>query len=81
MARIAWTPGPRGVGLAETRRQPNFQGKGQRVRLGIVIGSSGAEFAIDMDYIREAESLGYDSAWTSESWGSDALTSAAWVLA
>ena len=51
------------------------------MRLGIVIGSSGADFAIDMDYIREAESLGYDSAWTSESWGSDALTSAAWVLA
>ena len=51
------------------------------MRLGIVIGSSGAKHSIDLDYIREAERLGYDTAWTSESWGSDALTAAAWVLA
>ena len=29
----------------------------------------------------EAESLGFDSVWTSEAWGSDAITPAAWVLA
>ena len=51
------------------------------MRLGIVIGNSGAKHAIDLDYIRDAESLGYDSVWTSEAWGSDALTAAAWVLA
>ena len=27
-----------------------------------------------MDLIREAESLGYDSAWSAEAWGSDAVT-------
>ena len=31
--------------------------------------------------LREIESLGYDSIWTSEAYGSDALTPAAWVLA
>jgi F420-dependent oxidoreductase-like protein len=34
-----------------------------------------------MDYVREAENLGYDTVWTAEAWGSDALTPAAWVLA
>ena len=34
-----------------------------------------------MDLILEAERLGYDSAWTSEAWGSDAVPPAAWVLA
>lgn len=34
-----------------------------------------------MDLVLAAERLGYDSVWTSESWGSDAVTPAAWVLA
>ena len=37
--------------------------------------------SIDMDLVLAAESLGYESVWTSESWGSDAVTPAAWVLA
>ncbi len=50
------------------------------MRLGLVIGYSGAQFAIDMELIEEAERLGYDSAWTSEAYGSDAVTPAAWIL-
>ena len=51
------------------------------MRLGLVHGSSGAEFAVDMETVLEAERLGYSSIWTSESWGSDAITPAAWILA
>ena len=50
------------------------------MRLGLVIGYSGAQFAIDMELIEEAERLGYHSAWTSEAYGSDAVTPAAWIL-
>jgi F420-dependent oxidoreductase-like protein len=31
--------------------------------------------------VREAERLGFESAWTSEAWGSDAVTVAAWIAA
>ncbi len=51
------------------------------MKLGILLGYKGAPGGPDMDLILEAERLGYDSAWTSESWGSDAVTPAAWVLA
>ena len=51
------------------------------VKLGLTLGTGGNKAAVDMDYIREAENLEYDSVWTAEAWGSDALTPAAWVLA
>ncbi len=51
------------------------------MRLGLLHGSAGASYAVDMDLILEAERLGFDSVWTSESWGSDAVTPAAWILA
>jgi F420-dependent oxidoreductase-like protein len=34
-----------------------------------------------MDLIKHAESLGFDSAWTAEAWGNDAVTTATWVAA
>jgi len=34
-----------------------------------------------MDLIKEAEALGFDSVWTAEAWGSDAVSPAAWILA
>ena len=49
--------------------------------LGLVIGYSKSEFSLPMDAILEAERLGFDSVWTSEAYGSDALTPAAWILA
>jgi F420-dependent oxidoreductase-like protein len=51
------------------------------MHLGVTIGYSGAQFAIDMDLVHEAERLGYASAWTAEAYGSDAVTPAAWILA
>jgi F420-dependent oxidoreductase-like protein len=51
------------------------------MKLGVALGYSGASFSIDADLIREIESLGYDSIWTSEAYGSDAISPAAWILA
>ncbi len=51
------------------------------MRLGLLQGYSGSKFAIDMDAVLEAENLGFDSVWTSEAYGSDAVTPAAWILA
>jgi alkanesulfonate monooxygenase SsuD/methylene tetrahydromethanopterin reductase-like flavin-dependent oxidoreductase (luciferase family) len=39
------------------------------MRLGLVFGYSGAQVKLPMDLIREAEALGYDSAWSAEAWG------------
>ena len=50
------------------------------MRLGVIIGYPGAGFSVDMELVGEAERLGYDSAWTSEAYGSDAVTPAAWIL-
>jgi F420-dependent oxidoreductase-like protein len=51
------------------------------MKLGIAIGYSGSTFSVDMDLIGEAERLGYESIWTSEAYGSDAISPAAWILA
>ena len=51
------------------------------MKLGLVVGYSGADLALPMEQILEAERLGYDSVWTAESWGSDAVSPAAWILA
>jgi F420-dependent oxidoreductase-like protein len=37
--------------------------------------------AIDIDYIREAERLGYEAVWCGEAYGTDAVSPVAWVLA
>ena len=51
------------------------------MRLGLMVGYSGAEVAIDMNLVKEAESLGFDSVWTAEAWGSDAVSPLAWIAA
>ena len=51
------------------------------MRLGLLLGAGGAQVKINMEAVLEAERLGYDSVWTGESWGADAVTPAAWVLA
>ncbi len=51
------------------------------MKLGISAVSFGPRVRIDMDFIRRAESLGYDAAWTAEAYGNDAVSTAAWVLA
>ena len=50
------------------------------MRLGIVLGYTGGN-ALNMELVEEAERLGFDSVWTSEAYGTDAVSPAAWVLA
>jgi F420-dependent oxidoreductase-like protein len=49
------------------------------MRLGLMAGYSGAHFSLDINRVKEAESLGYDSVWTAEAWGSDAVSPLAWI--
>jgi len=51
------------------------------MRLGLMVGYSGAQIAIDIGMIQEAERLGYDSVWTAEAYGSDAVSPLAWIAA
>jgi F420-dependent oxidoreductase-like protein len=51
------------------------------MKLGFLLGYSGKQVQIPMDLIKQAESMGYDSVWTAEAYGNDAVTSATWILA
>jgi F420-dependent oxidoreductase-like protein len=51
------------------------------MKLGILGGNIGRKTGINIEAIRKAESLGYDSVWTAEAWGGDAVTPATWILA
>jgi len=51
------------------------------MRLGLTAGSFGPQLHIDFDLIREAESLGYDSVWTAEAYGNDAIVPLAFMAA
>jgi F420-dependent oxidoreductase-like protein len=51
------------------------------MKLGLAIGYSGAQMRLPIERIIRAEQLGYDSVWTAESYGSDALTPLAYIAA
>lgn len=51
------------------------------MKLGLILGYSGKHISLPMDLIHHAESLGFDSVWTAEAYGSDAVSPAAWILA
>ena len=44
------------------------------MRLGMTAGYSGAALGVNLPLIQEAERLGFDSVWTAEAYGSDAIT-------
>src|SRR6266540_140708 len=50
------------------------------MKLGILLPTDTTS-AVDMDMVLEAERLGFDSAWTGEAYGRDAVTPIAWMLA
>lgn len=51
------------------------------MRLGLNLSYSGPRLELDLALVREADRLGYHSAWTAEAYGSDAVTTATWVAA
>lgn len=51
------------------------------MKLAINIGYSGAEMQLPLDLVLEVERLGYDSVWTAEAYGSDAVTPLAYLAA
>ena len=51
------------------------------MKLGLAIGYSGGQLRLPVERIIRAEQLGYDSVWTAESYGSDAMTPLAYLAA
>ena len=52
------------------------------MKLGFLIGAwSGAQFRLPLERIRLVEELGYDSVWSSEAYGADALSPLAYLAA
>ncbi len=51
------------------------------MKLGLMLGYSGADMRLPMKDIQLAERLGYDSVWTAEAYGSDAITPLAYIAA
>ena len=49
------------------------------MKLALTLSYSGAQMSLDMEKVLEAERLGFDSVWSAESYGSDAVTPAAWI--
>lgn len=49
------------------------------MKLGLSIGYSGAEMRLPIERVQLAEKLGYDSVWTAEAYGSDAITPLAYI--
>jgi F420-dependent oxidoreductase-like protein len=50
------------------------------LKLGLQLGYWGAQPPDDfVELAQEAESLGFDSVWTAEAWGSDCFTPLAWI--
>lgn len=51
------------------------------MKLGLYLGYSGAKLDLPVDTVLEAERLGWDSVWTAEAYGSDAVTPLAYLAA
>ncbi len=51
------------------------------MELGLLAGAFGSQMNIPIDRIRRAERAGFTSVWTAEAYGSDAVSTAAWILA
>jgi F420-dependent oxidoreductase-like protein len=51
------------------------------MKLGLNLGYSGATMSLPVEKVQLAERLGYDSVWTAEAYGSDAVTPLAYLAA
>src|SRR3954464_12649792 len=79
----------RDIGLRASKATPSSprwkavrrRGKAACMKLGVHIGywGLGLTSADQLEIVREAERLGYDSVWTAEAYGSDAATVLGWL--
>lgn len=67
--------------LLTTARRVTRPAYRDAMKLGLNIGYYGTAIADNFGLISLAEDLGYDSVWTAEAYGSDALTPLAWIAA
>jgi F420-dependent oxidoreductase-like protein len=51
------------------------------MKLGLVLGYGGKTLSLPLELVREAEAMGFDSCWTAEAYGPDAVSVSAWLLA
>ena len=51
------------------------------MKLAIGAMTFGPRLNLNLDLIKHAEKLGFDSAWTAEAYGNDAVTAATWIAA
>ena len=51
------------------------------MKLGLMLGYSGAEMTMPVELVQQAEALGFDSVWTAEAYGSDATSPLAYLAA
>ncbi len=51
------------------------------MKLGIMGAAFGKKLQINTELIQHAERLGFDSAWTAEAYGNDAVTTVTWIAA
>jgi F420-dependent oxidoreductase-like protein len=51
------------------------------MKLGLALGYTGATVKFPIELVKLAETLGYESVWTAEAYGSDAMTPLAWIAA
>jgi F420-dependent oxidoreductase-like protein len=49
------------------------------MRLGIMLGYSGAQMTLPIELVQEADRMGIHAVWTAEAYGSDAVTPLAWL--
>jgi F420-dependent oxidoreductase-like protein len=49
------------------------------MRLGLMIGYAAGQINVPVELVQEADRLGYYAVWTSEAYGSDAVTPLAWL--
>ena len=51
------------------------------MKLGLSLGYSGADMRLPVELVQTAETMGYDSVWTAEAYGSDAFSPLAYLAA
>jgi len=77
MAASAHPPTP----VQATQRFVSLGQEDMTMKLGLAIGYSGAHLEVPVALVQRAEELGYDSVWSAEAYGSDAITPLAFLAA